>query len=153
MCKSSYASEYPELSGSHQVDSVVLRILIQQDNCICRVTIDNQVEPVSIGLRKYDGLTVSAPDKYGCGLAIDITHIPSMSTGVAIAPIECIENVNFRTIPLLLSSTLQFKTRIINGSFTRGYCLRINRGKSVCNGRLSYRNNTYFQINTLHLAI
>jgi hypothetical protein len=60
-----------------------------------------------------------------------------MSTGVAIALIECIENVNFRTIPLLLNSTLQFKTRIINVSFTRGYCLRINRGKSVCNGRLS----------------
>jgi valyl-tRNA synthetase len=45
----------------------------------------------------------------------------SMSSGNVIYPIKCIDNVNHRTIPLLLNSTLQFKSRIINGNFTRGY--------------------------------
>jgi hypothetical protein len=79
MCTSSFATE-ETYSGNHHVDSVVLRIMVQQNNCICRVTIDNQIEPVSIGLYKYDGLSSSAPDTYGCGLAIDINHIPDIST-------------------------------------------------------------------------
>jgi hypothetical protein len=102
---------------------------MQQNNCICRVTIDNQREPISISLRKYGGLKLSAPEEAECGLAVDINHIPNITN--VTAPIECSENVNFRNIPLFLNSTLQFKSRIINGNFTRGYCMLMNRGK--CN--------------------
>ena len=124
---SSFATEESH-SGGYNIDSVVLRIMIQQDNCICRVTIENQIEPVSIGLRKYGGLASSAPVKAECGLAVDINHIPDMSTGSVIAPIECINNVDIRNIPLLENSTLQFKSKIINGTFTKGYCMQIRRG-------------------------
>jgi hypothetical protein len=62
--------------------------MTQQDNCICRVTLENQIKPISIGLRKYDGLAASVPMQYGCGLAVDINHIPDMSTGNVIAPIK-----------------------------------------------------------------
>jgi len=127
MCMSSSATEESN-SGGYKVDSVVLRIMTQQDNCICRVTIDNQIEPVVVGLRKYDGLTSSAPVKTDCGLAVDINHIPDMSIGNTIAPIECLGNDNLHNIPLLQKSILQFKSRIINGNFTRGYCMRIQRG-------------------------
>ena len=127
MCTSSFATEDTH-SGNYQVDSVVLRIMIKEDNCICRVTIDNQIQPVSITLRKYAGLITSSPEEYGCGLAVDINHIPDMPTGNVIAPIECVVNSNPRNIPLFQNSTLQFKSRIINGSFTRGYCMRILRG-------------------------
>ena len=116
-------------SGNVILDSVVLRIMIQ-DNCFCRVTIDNQIEPVSIGLRKFDGLTSSTPVENECGLVVDINHIPEMSTGNVIAPIECVENTGYRSIPLLLNSTLQFESRIINGTFTRGYCMQIQRGNA-----------------------
>ena len=51
-----------------------------------------------------------------------------MSTGSVIAPIECINNVDFRNISLLENSTLQFKSKIINGTFTKGYCMQIRRG-------------------------
>ena len=61
--------------------------------------------------------------------SVDIAHIPEMSTGNVIAPVECRDNVNYRTIPLLQNGTLQFKSRIINGNFTRGYCMQISRGK------------------------
>jgi len=127
MCKSGSVTEEKN-SGSDRVDSVVLRIMTQQDNCICQVTLDNQIQPVSIGLRKYGGLTSSAPEEADCGLAVDVNHIPDISTGDGIAPIECVNNVDYRNIPLLQNSTLQFKSRIIDGSFTRGYCMRIIRG-------------------------
>ena len=79
MCKSSSATEEAS-SGGYKVDSVVLSIMMQQNNCICRVTLDNQIQnSVAVGLRKYDGLTSSAPEKDDCGLAVDINHIPDMS--------------------------------------------------------------------------
>jgi hypothetical protein len=83
--------------------------MTQQDNCICRVQIDNQIQPIAIGLWKYDGLSSSAPEETECGLAVDINHIPDMSTESVIVLIECINNVNYRTILLLPNSTLQFK--------------------------------------------
>jgi hypothetical protein len=76
----------------------------------------------------YDGHPSSAPRKTDCGLAVDISHISGMSTGNVVYPIQCAENVDYRTFPLLVNSYLQFKSRIINGSFTRGYCMRIIRG-------------------------
>jgi hypothetical protein len=127
MCKSRFATEEKPF-GSDKVDSVVLRIMIQQDDCICRVNIENQIELVYIGLGKYDGHISSAPVDSQCGLAVDINHIPDMSTENVIAPIECIDNVDVRSFPLPQNSTLQFKSRIINGAFTRGYCMRIQRG-------------------------
>lgn len=127
MCKSMYVKEDTK-NGISKFNSVVLRINTQQDNCTCRVTIENQIETLSIGIRKYGGLLSSAPVTYGCGLAVDITYIPDMSTGNAIDPLECIVNNQFRNIPVKQSSALQFKSRISNGIFTRGYCMRIQRG-------------------------
>ena len=65
MCKSSSATEITS-SGGYTVDSVVLRIMTQEDDCICRVIIDNQIDTVSVGFRKLDGLTASAPEKADC---------------------------------------------------------------------------------------
>ena len=86
MCKSSFATEEKQ-SGNDNIDSVVLRIIIQQDNCICRVTIDNQIKSVYTILKKYDDFTSSTPEESECGLVVDINHIPNMSTW-NIDPIE-----------------------------------------------------------------
>jgi hypothetical protein len=40
--------------------------------------IDNQHDTVIVGIRKYDGLTASAPEEDDCGLAVDINHIPDV---------------------------------------------------------------------------
>ena len=92
--------------------------------------IDNQIDTVSVGFRKCDGFTASAPEKVDCGLAVDVNHIPDMSTGNVIAPIECLVNDTLRHIPLFQKSYLQFRSRIINGDFIRGFCIRIIRGKA-----------------------
>ena len=107
---------------------------MQQNNCICRVTLDNQNQnQVVIGLRKFEGLQSSAPEKADCGLAVDINHIPDMSQGNVIAPIECLVNSTLRHTPLFQNSYLQFRSRIIHGNFTRGYFMRILRGNMTCN--------------------
>ena len=129
MCKSSSATE-ETYSGGYLVDSVVLCIMTQEDDCICRVMIYNQNDIVSVGIRKVDGLTASAPEKADCGLAVDVNHIPNMSTGNAIAPIECLVNGTIRDTPLFQKNYLQFRSRIINGDFIRGFCIRIIRGKA-----------------------
>ena len=104
---------------------------MQQNNCICRVTLDNQKEhSVDVGLRKFNGFIASAPEKADCGLAVDINHIPDLSTGNVIAPIACLVNGTRRHIPLFQKSYLQFRSRIINGDFIRGFCIRIIRSKA-----------------------
>ena len=92
--------------------------------------IDNQKDTVGVAIRKADGLTASAPEKADCGLAVDINHIPDMSTGNVIAHIECLVNGTLRHTPLFQKSYLQFRSRIINGNFIRGFCIRIIRGKA-----------------------
>jgi hypothetical protein len=89
-----------------------------------------QNDIVSVGIRKVDGLTASAPEKADCGLAVDVNHIPNMSTGNAIAPIECLVNGTIRDTPLFQKNYLQFRSRIINGDFIGGFCIRIIRGKA-----------------------
>ena len=71
MCKSSSVTEETH-SGGYRVDCVVLRIMVQQDNCVCRVTLVNQIKPVPTSLRKYDGLRSSTPEERECGFAVDI---------------------------------------------------------------------------------
>jgi hypothetical protein len=130
MCKSSSATEETQSEG-YKVDSVVLRIMTQEDDCICRVTLDNQKEkPVVVGLNTFDGFKASAPENVDCGLAVDINHIPDMSTGIVIDPIECLLNGTLRHTPLFQKSYLQFRSRIMNGDFIRGFCIRIIRGKA-----------------------
>jgi hypothetical protein len=129
MCKSSSATEEAH-SGVFRVDSVVLRIITQEDDCICRVMINNEKDTVSVGIRKLDGLTSSAPKEAECGLAVDVNNLPSMSTGNVIAPIECLVNGTTRHTPLFQNGCLQFRSRIINGEFIRGFCIRIIRGKA-----------------------
>jgi hypothetical protein len=130
MCKSSSAREETS-SGSYNLDSVVLRIVMQQNNWTCRVTLDNQIQnSVVVGLRKCDGLPSSAPEKDDCGLAIDIYHIPDMSTGNVLAPIECLVNGTLRYAPMFQNGYLQFRSKIINGDFIKGFCIRILRGKA-----------------------
>jgi hypothetical protein len=129
MCKSSSATEEAP-STSYRVNSVVLRMMIQQVDCICRVMIDNQTDTVSVWIRKFDGLTASVPEKAECGLAVDVNHIPNMSTGSVVAPVECPVNGTLRNTPLFQKSYLQFRSRIINGDFIRGFCMRIIRGKA-----------------------
>jgi hypothetical protein len=92
--------------------------------------IDNQIDTVSVGIRKFNGLTSSAPVEADCGFAVDINHIPDMTTGNVIAPIECLVNDTICHTTLFQKGYLQFRSRIINGEFIRVFCTRIIRGNA-----------------------
>jgi hypothetical protein len=87
-----------------------------------------------------------------CGLAVDVNHIPKMSTGNVIAPIECLVNDTLRHTPLFQNGYLQFRSRIINGDFTRGFCIRILRGKAslqIVNLKKKSSTNNYCSLHII----
>ena len=51
MCMPNSATEDKQ-SGSDMLDSVLLRIIIQQYDCICRVIIENQIQLIHVGFGK-----------------------------------------------------------------------------------------------------
>jgi hypothetical protein len=86
----------------------------------------NQYKYFIVNIDVY-GLTIvfhrsSAPENVDCGFAVDINHIPDMSTGIVIDPIECLVNGTRRHTPLFQKSYLQFRSRIINGDFINDLC-------------------------------
>ena len=129
MCKESSAVE-ENISGTFNDDSVVLRIITQQDHCICQLTLLNQTEDESLYLRKHDGSKNSAPINDYCGLAVDIHHIPT-GNHKAIDPIQCTKPNSTTKITLVINGMLQFESRKINGTFAKGYCMEILRGTNI----------------------
>ena len=129
MCTSSSAVEEPTF-GTFITDSIVLRINTHQDHCICQLTLSNQTKDETLYLRKYDASKNAAPTNNDCGLAVDIHHIPTGSHK-AIEPIQCTKPHNAIRITLVNNGMLQFQSRKINGTFTRGYCMEILRGKNI----------------------
>ena len=129
MCKEISAVE-EHISGTLSNDSVVLRIITQQDHCICQLTLLNQTKDETLMLRKHGGSKYAVPIDDTCGLAVDIDHISS-GNHTAIDPIQCTKPKGTTTITLAKNGMLQFQSRQINGSFTRGYCMEILRRKCI----------------------
>ena len=129
MCTESSAVE-ENISGTIRNDSVVLRINTQQDHCICQLTLSNQTKDETLILRKQHGYETAAPTNNDCGLAVDIHHIPTGSHK-AIEPIQCTKPHNSIRITLVKNGMLQFQSRQIDGTFTRGYCMQILRSKNI----------------------
>ncbi|CAC5404792.1 unnamed protein product [Mytilus coruscus] len=128
MCTTNYATE-DNKNGGTTVDTVALRVKTQQDGCTCEVTLLNQTNVYTIYMRKYDLVTSAAPEHAECGLAVDIEyHIPNNLPENKF-PIECTKGIDTRSITLSNNEILYFKSRIIAGSFSRGYCIQIYRKK------------------------
>lgn len=137
MCTSSSVVEEPK-SGTFINDRVVLRIFTQQDNCICQLTLLNQTEDNKLYLRKQHGNKNAAPINDSCGLAVDIIHI-STGNNKVIDPIQCTKPNSTTGITLVKNGMLQFESRQIDGTFTRGYCMEILRGNNLNNFRNKYK--------------
>ena len=129
MCNESSAVE-ENISGTFSNDSVVLRINTQQDHCICQLTLLNQTKDETLFLRKKDASANAAPTNNDCGLAVDIHHIPTGSHK-AIEPIQCTKPHKIAKITLVKNGMVQFQSRKIDGTFTRGYCMEILRSKNI----------------------
>lgn len=130
MCTTDYATEV-DTNGGTTVDSVALRVMTQQDGCECEVTLQNQKTIHTIYMRKYDLNTNASPEKAACGLSIDIDYNIPNNLPENKNPVECIEGTQPRSISLTTNGILHLRSRVINGTFTRGYCMQIFRGKNL----------------------
>lgn len=126
MCTSDNANEGPK-NGGLTIDSVALRVMTQQDGCTCRVSLENHSNSYTVYMRKYDLLTSAGPEHEACGLAIDIDYISPENFPENKDSIECTKGINTRSVSLSQNGVLNFKSRIIGGNFSRGYCIQIYR--------------------------
>lgn len=119
--------EEDSADGGRVVDSVLLRIAKQQNNCTCHVNLQSSRTNYTIYMSKYNGLSNSAPELHNCGLAVDVDYEDTSDTTRSLQSIECTSGTGVRAIDLG-GNDLILKSRIILGDFTRGYCMQIYRG-------------------------
>ncbi|VDI16029.1 Hypothetical predicted protein [Mytilus galloprovincialis] len=131
MCTDDSAIE-DSVDGIKPVDSVVLRITKQQNNCICHVSLQNNATNYTIYMSKYEGQSNAAPTQQNCGLEVDVIYIDTLDTARSLQSIACSSGTGMRSIALR-GGELQLKSRIINGSFNRGYCMQIFRSEAIYN--------------------
>ncbi|CAC5366891.1 unnamed protein product [Mytilus coruscus] len=129
MCTDESAIE-DSYDGSTHVDSVLLRITKQQNNCICRVSLQNNTTNYTVYISKYGERSDAAPEQQNCGLSVDVEYVDTPETTRSLQSIECTSGTSRRSIALG-GSELIFKSRIINGNFTRGYCMQISRDQPI----------------------
>lgn len=128
MCTNDSAVEI-STGGGISVDSVLLRITKQQNNCVCHVSLQNtDTNNYTIYMAKYEEQSNAAPEQQNCGLAIDVKYLDTSDITRTLQSIECASGTRRRSITLG-GNELILKSRIISGNFTRGYCMQIYRGK------------------------
>lgn len=125
MCTDDHAVEDSFVS-SYMTNSVVVRVMKQKANCICRVNLKNNTGSYSILMRKWSALISSAPELPSCGLTIDVNYLKGAETKNNSYPIQCTTGTS-RVTNLEKDVVIELKSRIINGTFTRGYCMQIYR--------------------------
>ncbi|XP_076078794.1 uncharacterized protein LOC143048810 [Mytilus galloprovincialis] len=116
--------------GTKHVDSVLLRITKQQNNCICHLSLQNNATNYTMYMSKYEELSKAAPEQQNCGLAVDVDYVDTSDTTRSLQPIRCTSGTSLRSIALG-GSKLILQSRIIDGNFTRGYCMQIFRSEAI----------------------
>lgn len=129
MCRSGLGKEEDSI-GRLELDSVALRITTRQDNCACQIYLQNQTDTYTVYMQKYNRLTAAAPNHSDCGLVINISVSDAIGKDKVLERVECNNGTSFRPIILKKNEKLNFKSTIIEGNFTKGYCLQIFRSKS-----------------------
>ncbi|CAG2239013.1 unnamed protein product [Mytilus edulis] len=129
MCTDDYATE-ENFNGSSTVDSVLLRITKQQNNCSCHVSLQNNATNYTMFMSKYGGQRSAGPEQQNCGLAVEVEYVDTSNTTRSLLPIECTRGTDIRSFSLD-GTKLRFKTRTIGGTFTRRYCMQIFRNQTI----------------------
>ena len=129
MCTDSTAEE-DSVDGSLSVDSVVIRIIKQQSSCVCNITIDYQILPLSVFyLRKYGGRVTSAPTTAACGLVLDVEKITPSGAVENLDSITCLTGYDNRSFTSLDKQVFRLTSRRTDDAFMSGYCLQIYKSK------------------------
>ncbi|XP_076079169.1 uncharacterized protein LOC143049401 [Mytilus galloprovincialis] len=104
--------------------------MVDRSGCTCDVYIERHIVTTELLIEKYKNISGAAPENNLCGLSIDIEMLNDESVS---NPIECTNGVDRRQFSLVKNGALRFTSRIVQGNFTRGYCIIINRDKITNN--------------------
>ncbi|VDI15474.1 Hypothetical predicted protein [Mytilus galloprovincialis] len=112
--------------------------MVDRGGCTCDILIENYITETGIFIEKYKNMPAAAPEKNVCGLAIDIQMLNDESVS---NPIQCTNGVDRRQFSIVKNAALRFTSRIIQGNFTRGYCISIIRGADMCMPSIAIEKN------------
>ncbi|VDI78198.1 Hypothetical predicted protein [Mytilus galloprovincialis] len=116
--------------GNLNFDHVTLRARTQLYNCTCLVFIENQsLFGTQMYIEPYERLQSSAPKESECGLELYLDNYQeeTLQTGRKMSPLRCTSGQTSRALSFLRNNVLSFISKVIDGNFTRGYCIDIQR--------------------------
>lgn len=84
-------------------------------------------------IEPYPMLPISAPKESECGLELylEFYYMETEQQNLKMNPIQCTSGQLVRALPLCRNSVLIFSSKVINGNFTRRYCIDIQRGNFI----------------------
>lgn len=127
MCTNDHAVE-DSVDSSYVTNSVVVRVMKQRANCICHVSLNNNTGSYTVYVRKWSALKNSAPELPHCGLAIDVNFLNKAAEKKrSNYSVQCSTGTSQRTEILQKNDFIELNSKIIDGNFTRGYCMQIYR--------------------------
>ncbi|CAC5418075.1 unnamed protein product [Mytilus coruscus] len=124
MCQATTALENDE-DGNDNLDSVFLSITEQDNYCYCNVSIKNIKTPVDLYINRLNNLT----EKSLCGMEIDIYLVRRQQEIILLQqiPTRCTSKEKTIRFSLFPFEYLHFTSRVVDGNFSIGYCIQIER--------------------------
>lgn len=129
MCQAEVGTEEDDF-GNPRADSVALRITTREDNCVCKVFLQNQTNDHTVFMSAYDKKTSAAPETPYCGLEINVSLSVGPDNDKSLKTVNCTSGTVVQPIQLPQNEMLSFTSTLTEGSFTRGYCFQIFRRKT-----------------------
>lgn len=129
MCQAEVKTEKDDI-GNPRADSVGLRITTREDNCVCKVYLQNQTKDHTVFMSTYDKKTSAAPEHPYCGLEINVSVSSERDNYKSLKAVGCTNGTVVQRILLQPNEILRFTSTLTEGKFTRGYCLQIFKSES-----------------------
>lgn len=134
MCQKKTAVEETE-DGSDYFDSIFLSLTVNKNNCSCYLYVKNFTISPSLYIKQYN----NEPQQALCGMEMDIYQHRPREVVPLIDPIptRCNGSGQSNYFSLVKDEYLQFRSRIVDGNFSKGYCIQIIRG-SIYNSNILF---------------
>lgn len=126
MCQGKKTVMEDEQDGSENVDSVFLSLMKQENNCSCNVTVKDLTTSAKINFKR-----INFSEQPYCGMEIDVYQIRQNENETVPTndmPTKCNSTKHTQSLSLIKNEYLRFTSRVVDGNFSTGYCIQIERG-------------------------
>lgn len=106
-------------------NEVFLSIKEQENNCSCSVSVKNLKNFANLYIKRLNTIT----EQPFCGMEIDIYFMrPNETLPPKNFPFKCNSTDHAQNVSLGQNEYLQFTSRVVDGTFESGYCIKIDTG-------------------------